>query len=314
MTADIIQADYEALDQIANRFLRQAELTQQMQNRLQNQIDHLTDTGWEGQAATAFRQEMEGELLPAWQRLHHALEASHQTTLQITHVLRTAEEEAAALFGANIDGSGSTDGMTFIDVMPHYYVDPEGIGQGQIDDSNNSPIWGWIKEKAEAAGNWIVDNRDTIALGGALIGAGIVTIATGGVAAPIIAGVVIAGGITLAINGASSRYPLFDGVLSNMFKGGMIGFGVGTIGTGIAGLGKMSGASMLSKISIGLESTAKISKGIKHITNYRGLDLLLPQKYEAGVYQKGQTIGKFGSMIERFYTRKKPMNRFLRFG
>jgi WXG100 family type VII secretion target len=102
MTADIIQADYETLEQIANRFLRQAELTQQMQNRLQNQIDHLTDTGWEGQAATAFRQEMEGELLPAWQRLHHALEASHHTTLQITQVLRTAEAEAAALFGTDI--------------------------------------------------------------------------------------------------------------------------------------------------------------------------------------------------------------------
>ena len=104
MSAEVIQAEYETLKAIASRFMRQAELTQQMENKLRSQADSLTQTGWEGRGAEAFRQEMESTVLPAWQRLHGALEASHQTTLEITHILRTAEEEAATLFGSGTEG------------------------------------------------------------------------------------------------------------------------------------------------------------------------------------------------------------------
>ena len=108
---------------------------------------------------------------------------------------------------------------------------------------------GWIGGAIGTAWDFVEDHRDEIALGGAVIAAGIVTLATGGLVAPIIAGAVAAGGLTFGINwggeflrehsiiSSAPRYSLLDGVLSNTIGGAIVGFGVGSVGSAIANLG-----------------------------------------------------------------------------
>ena len=115
MTNDIIQAQYDQLEQIAARFGRQAEATAQMQGRVQQSLRALQAGGWEGRGAAAFFGEMNGEVLPAVQRLSAALQQSQQVTRQIVQVLRTSEEEASRPFrGAGAAGdppsAGTSDG------------------------------------------------------------------------------------------------------------------------------------------------------------------------------------------------------------
>lgn len=112
MADQSVQIDYEVMEQIATRFMRQAEMTQAMTVRLRNQVENLTQAGWEGRAAEAFRKEVESDLLPAWERLYQALEAGHQATLEISHTLRLAEEEAATLFGGEYAFVESSNGSS----------------------------------------------------------------------------------------------------------------------------------------------------------------------------------------------------------
>ncbi|MCB0000765.1 MAG: WXG100 family type VII secretion target, partial [Anaerolineales bacterium] len=64
MTADIIQARYDQLDNIANRFGREAENTTALMQQVQRGVDALRQSGWEGQGATAFLGEMETAVFP----------------------------------------------------------------------------------------------------------------------------------------------------------------------------------------------------------------------------------------------------------
>lgn len=98
MTNDIIQADYEQLDSAAARFGRQVSQNQALESRLRQTMAVLQQGGWVGEAANAFYGEMEGEVLPAMQRLTGALEQAQSTTLKIKQIMKTAEEEAAAPF------------------------------------------------------------------------------------------------------------------------------------------------------------------------------------------------------------------------
>ena len=102
MRVDIIQADYDKLEQIANRFRQQTDETQHLIHTVQQSMG-LLEQGWEGQAANKFFQEMHQELLPACQRLAKTLNISSQTILNISDLLRQAEEEAASPFRERAD-------------------------------------------------------------------------------------------------------------------------------------------------------------------------------------------------------------------
>lgn len=106
MRSDITQANYEQLDEIAQRFTTQSQHIVQMQALLRQRLAALQQGGWEGRGADAFFSEMEGELLPATTRLQDALQEASAVTRQISAILRQAEEEAAALFASD----GASDG------------------------------------------------------------------------------------------------------------------------------------------------------------------------------------------------------------
>lgn len=106
MNAEIIQADYDILEGIAGRFSQQSEVSQTMHDGLSRSVQALRDGGWEGEGASVFFAEMDGDVFPTVTRLTEALAEAQRVTLQVKDILQTAEEEAARSFG-----EGEADGM-----------------------------------------------------------------------------------------------------------------------------------------------------------------------------------------------------------
>lgn len=98
MTAPIVQADYDQLQEIATRFQTQSESTEQMTATLRQLTESLHAGGWIGRGSDAFHTEMTGEVLPAMVRLFEALQQSSIATQEISQQIQDAEEEAAAPF------------------------------------------------------------------------------------------------------------------------------------------------------------------------------------------------------------------------
>jgi len=97
MGIDIIQADYDKLEAIADRF-SETERTADVQSRLKQSVHALQNGRWEGEGSTAFFTEMERGIFPAMIRLTGALEQAQSVTLQVKDILQAAEEEAAGKF------------------------------------------------------------------------------------------------------------------------------------------------------------------------------------------------------------------------
>lgn len=98
MSASVVQARYEELEQIAARFAAAAEDQQALQERVNRQVEVLRSGGWQGKGVAAFLREMDGEVRPAEERLISALQSADQTATAISTTLRDAEADAASLF------------------------------------------------------------------------------------------------------------------------------------------------------------------------------------------------------------------------
>lgn len=112
MAAPIVQASYDELSELAARFGRQTEQTEDLRQRVSHALAPLERGSWQGDAATAFFNEMRGECFPALERLAQALDHSRGVTLQVSGILEDAESEAASLFAGGIEGlaKGKDDG------------------------------------------------------------------------------------------------------------------------------------------------------------------------------------------------------------
>ncbi len=97
MSTDLIQSNYESLEQVAARFDRNQQRIQQMQTVLRRKAETLAKT-WEGRGSQAFQREMQSTLFPALQRLTHALAQAGATTRKISQSVLNAEQEASSLF------------------------------------------------------------------------------------------------------------------------------------------------------------------------------------------------------------------------
>jgi WXG100 family type VII secretion target len=105
----IIQAKYDDLEQIAQRFRQQAEHVEAMLGRLRMASSALEEGGWQGKGSSAFFSEMQQEVIPATQRLVTALTSAESVTLTIRQTLRTAEEEAGKLFADRAQTKSDAD-------------------------------------------------------------------------------------------------------------------------------------------------------------------------------------------------------------
>lgn len=115
MTREIIQAQYEQLDAVGQRFGSQSEQTAAMAARVNATMQSLKNGGWEGRGAAAFFGEMERSIGPALQRLDAALREAQRVTLHIRQVVQMAEEDAARPFrerpvSATLASTGVTGG------------------------------------------------------------------------------------------------------------------------------------------------------------------------------------------------------------
>lgn len=98
--ADEIKADYDQLDQIANKFANQAQEIQQMMQQVRGGMDKL-HSDWIGRGSNAFFSEMRDKVLPATLRLQQALEEASRVTKEISQTMQQADEEASSPFRAS---------------------------------------------------------------------------------------------------------------------------------------------------------------------------------------------------------------------
>jgi len=111
MPPNKIRADYESLNQIAQRFGQQAESTRKTVRSLEQAVNTLRQGDWIGKGASKFYDEFDSAILPSMKRLQSALESAGQTTKNVGAVVRQAEELAARLFGASGSASSTSAGQ-----------------------------------------------------------------------------------------------------------------------------------------------------------------------------------------------------------
>jgi WXG100 family type VII secretion target len=95
---DEVKADYDRLEQVANRFANSGQVVQQLLQNVKGSMDPLEGGGWVGRGSDAFFEEMNSEVLPASQRLQQAMEEANRVTRQIIQTMKQAEEEACSPF------------------------------------------------------------------------------------------------------------------------------------------------------------------------------------------------------------------------
>ena len=103
-----IRSDYDQLAQIAQSFQQQHERSMQLLQSLQQTSNLLQSGDWVGQGATAFYQEMNGQVLPTIQRLAVAFEKAQHTTQQIRQLIQQAEGDCARVLRGDGDPANTS--------------------------------------------------------------------------------------------------------------------------------------------------------------------------------------------------------------
>jgi WXG100 family type VII secretion target len=102
-----IQIWYEEIEQLATQIHQQAEQVGIILQKVRSQAERLAKS-WLGEAAMAFQQEMEEEVMPGLKRLADSLKTGASGVKQISSIYREAEEEAVRqLAGGSTAESGA---------------------------------------------------------------------------------------------------------------------------------------------------------------------------------------------------------------
>ena len=110
MPSSVVRADYDALRSMSQSFGQNASNARQSLQRLRSQMDVLQSGDWVGQGATAFYAEMNGIVVPTMSRLVKAMEEAQRVTLQISQIMKAAEDEAARYLNQQGTGAGPAAG------------------------------------------------------------------------------------------------------------------------------------------------------------------------------------------------------------
>lgn len=95
--ADLLEADYDVLEQVSRRFTQQGDEIQQTLQTIRSHMNQLQNS-WQGRGSEAFFAEMQDEVVPATERLRNALEEAGTVVKQISETLSQAEEDAGNSF------------------------------------------------------------------------------------------------------------------------------------------------------------------------------------------------------------------------
>lgn len=110
MATDIIQVDYELLEEIGRRFSIQAEETAHLYTQITRQVINLQHGKWVGRGANSFYLEMEDDALPALKRLQNAFLQSEHIVYQLIELYQNAEELAASGLQFGVSGAYPPNG------------------------------------------------------------------------------------------------------------------------------------------------------------------------------------------------------------
>jgi WXG100 family type VII secretion target len=95
MSKSKVRYDYLMLENIEGLFGLYATAVGKWHEALKSNVDALQSGDWIGPGATAFYQEMNGEVMPSLKRLQSALGDAKQATKKIWQGMKIAEHEAA---------------------------------------------------------------------------------------------------------------------------------------------------------------------------------------------------------------------------
>lgn len=98
--AEKTELNYDQLQGFIKAFETEAEEIQNLTKNTNSKVEQLHGGEWIGRGADKFFGEMHGEILPAMNRLVHALSTAAQTTRQIAETFNAAEEETQGYFGS----------------------------------------------------------------------------------------------------------------------------------------------------------------------------------------------------------------------
>jgi WXG100 family type VII secretion target len=100
---NISQLNYEEASSIAKNIHNDGDDLVQLHSQTRQRV-HALRSEWIGEAADAFFEEMESELLPAMQRVSGALFLGEEILNKIMKIIHEADEETAQYFKSDLDG------------------------------------------------------------------------------------------------------------------------------------------------------------------------------------------------------------------
>ncbi len=102
MMSSFFRLDYDLIKKIMGSFKGQESTTQQTIGKLVKVIEQLRGGDWIGEGATAFFNEMDGEVIPAMKRLQNALSEGDRVSKEIEKLQHDAEIRGLLLLFSHI--------------------------------------------------------------------------------------------------------------------------------------------------------------------------------------------------------------------
>ncbi|MCS6992288.1 MAG: WXG100 family type VII secretion target [Anaerolineales bacterium] len=96
--AGLLQVNYDEMQGIIKLLEAEEQEHRALLQQTKSKVDALHGDGWVGQGADQFFNEMNGTVLPAHQKMVHALDVAGKVASQIVQIIRSADEETRGFF------------------------------------------------------------------------------------------------------------------------------------------------------------------------------------------------------------------------
>jgi hypothetical protein len=189
------------------------------------------------------------------------------------------------------DPSGVVDGVRSRNDLTRFIADNPDLPEPVLAAAGAMLDGGWFDE------SWWQEHKDELAMGAALIGSGVVLVATGGTAGTLMVvavGSLAAAGTTVAVNLATGD-DMLDDVALNAIRGGFVAAGVRTAVVGVD-------AYAVAATALGRSAAAAgVTGGVADVVSAGGIDLLVPEDREGTVRDVSNVIGAVAGAWETTY-------------
>ena len=102
MPSNMIRADYDELKRFGQLFSQHSSSIAKVNKKIKSVQDTLQGGDWIGKGATAFFNEMNGEVNPSMKRLEEALAEAATLTSQMAKAMKDAEDQSSRILAVII--------------------------------------------------------------------------------------------------------------------------------------------------------------------------------------------------------------------